>query len=595
MLADCAPEALACITSPLNAYELAALWFCGDSQLNWKLSKARGVTNFHFEFHPTRKPLWPNLISSFEGMTDLSIHYARHTGFIQADLLLVPHSIRNLVLDFPFEFSFFQCALRHEPARFRNLETVKCPKQSFVPDMALENPLNLRTLSNAPNLTTLVLPRRIAPIDMEELPRSITSLSFQCPTPINFDAEHLKNLFSLDATFQGHTDDFWHLLPDTLTHLSTKFSGVTSRVHLWNWNSLPKRLKSFSVHSRGLSETLAKLLPVTLESFQIGEVFDDFFKMMPPKLTHLVADCDESISTELAAAFPRSLRGSLIPSVVWNATPFLPHGITDINVWVPNDSNRDLHLPPQIKRLTLNEGMPQGWLRLLSPNLESLSIIALFGPIGVSPIDWQLLPRSLTVFNASDDEILIAHDESSAWLPRSLTSLSIGVISMTSTKWFSNLPTSLTKLNLEVEELPLESDHVLAASFPHIQHLSIKARKATGVQAVDLLQHLPRKLLVFSFSNSAQTVISGKDLLRLPPGLIELSLPSCLIEEQWLWKSNPQALVSLLIQGRPPEWQHFLADRRKQSLAQLYQYLKNRSKYLGIDDGESPFAEVQAT
>ena len=264
-------------------------------------------------------------------------------------------------------------------------------------------------------------------------------------------------------------------------------------------------------------------------------------------------------------------------------------------MWVPNNSNPDLYLPPQIRRLTLNEGMPPGWLRLLPSNLESLSIVALFGPTFVSPIDWQLLPRSLTVFNACDDEISIAHDESSAWLPRSLTSLSIGVISMTSSKWFSNLPTSLTKLNLEVEELPLETDHILAASFPHIQHLSIKAKKATGVQAVDLLQHLPRKLLVFSFSNSAQTVISGKDLLRLPPGLIELSLPCCLIEDQWIWKSNPQALVSLLIQGRPPEWPHFIADRRKQSLAQLHQYLKNRSSYLGIDDGESPFAAVQAT
>jgi hypothetical protein len=622
-LKDCAPDALDRITSTLTAYELATLWFCGDSHLNLKLSTARGVTRFDFEYDPARKPLWPNLLAQLEGITDISIQFDKLFGIVVPNMLQISPTVRNMVLNFPYALAFFQSALRIDPVRFQNLEVLE-----YLP-RAYDNPRVKLVGLNLPNLKRLSLPlggRSRQPFDMKHLPSSLTALSFDSRKPENFDVEHLKNLSFLDVTLseKGDVNDFWHLLPDTLIHLSTRFSSGDTSVYSWNWSALPRQLRSLSVSCPDFDESVSVQLPPALEVLEISSSFEahsiSLLKSLPPQLKCLVMIVFEaSISPEIAKVLPRSLKGCLFSAVDSDAVHLLPAGITEIQVI---SSSEEKH-HQQIMMIEPNENPLNVWstlvhltvtvlhphiAKLLPANLKTLEIdggslnhdlmsllpknLIIFGTsqgalrprIGkllVDSVHWGLLPRHLTSLSIAVESLELSY-ESSSLLPRNLQTLELECLSIDSSEWFVNLPPTLTSFTLKAQELPPQTDETISVALPHLGYLSIAVTSVSGCKVEQLIQNLPRRLVTFSFDikdEKGSCQVSEKDISRLPPSLTQLHLPDSPNLQSFNWETCPPYLVSLGLGYRfsNPFW-NSLQERRSLARNQFRQYLQDNAQ-----------------
>jgi hypothetical protein len=513
-------------------------------------------------------------------------------------------------LNFPYVFAFLQWAVRKDPARFKNLEVLECLPGPRYSSVAILEALNL------PNLKHIrLMHMREYPFDMDYLPASLTALACDGLKPKNFDAAHLRNLTSLEVRLtRSNLDDFWHLLPNTLTHLVTDFAILDFSASSYNWKALPSQLRSFSVYCPDFNESLARLLPVTLEELLVigdltGPNAVSVLQVLPPLLKHLgISITSDPITPTIAQALPRSLRGSLDTLVQPEAVHLLPPGIScvelhrstaPINISSANWSNLTSLVIPELDAQLA---------KLLSPHLTSLvifsgasspDVLAMFPPYldvlvhlgGIE--DWKLLPRYLDRVELSYSDTFDLVEESASWLPRTLHSLSLTTVSIPSCKWVSNLPFGLRELRLTARVLPPHTDTVLDVALPHLESLSIFVKSEKDCCTVEqLIRRLPRKLSDFLFSSEhkRKTDICGADIVQLPTSLTKLTLPPCPHLDEYDWEDCPPELANIVVGDRfMARFYHALSKKFKESHAQFKEYVSKNAQYLGLEEGESAF------
>jgi hypothetical protein len=178
--------------------------------------------------------------------------------------------------------------------------------------------------------------------------------------------------------------------------------------------------------------------------------------------------------------------------------------------------------------------------------------------------DWKLLPPSLSWL----DVIPISYQAhcmrspipvsvvSSLWLPRGLTTLSLGHLESPKSEWFAHLPPNLGDFSLSATDLPKKALIKLTVSCPRLTSLSLRITANARHGWSTFVNTLPRNItsvLLQSKDANIESDVLDKHLESLPPKLQSLDLPkSPFIQGTCLPKLPPSLYICE--QGNAPIW-----------------------------------------
>lgn len=487
-------DLLLVITTSLHYLDVANLWFTGSKALHFKLA-AGAVSHLDVQISADFRPfVWPSLFSQLTHLTRLSItgYHAHPKDILTSDILqMLPSKVKEMHLHATGAFTAMQQLLLRQMDALPMLETLNITinvsmfettpqvvhwPQSLVSltlhrDSPLALPLNPSTLPT--HLTHLdgsyISIETSSSSEVSKLPDSLTCLVLRFQNAI---AEH----------------EILDLLPIGIKSLGLGVHGATGEGReIW-------REKSISRLPRGLTALTSWPVELTRECLQ----------NLPPALTLL--DCSYSLFD--LDILPESIVTSTVPSGVTFenhlvqrsmlanlprgltklklevlALPFLP--TTGVNVEVQvvgNDQEglikvlKEAHLemlPLRLTRMTLFERREEEinfpW-QILPPTFTSLTLYLRHQTFKASQVAsfprwlrelevnhgcgfknekaFSALPSGLTSLKLSFSPTL--GPESSKWLPRGLTFLSIGQANKIEVSWFEGLPASLNALHAPI-------------------------------------------------------------------------------------------------------------------------------------------------
>jgi hypothetical protein len=438
-LADLPPEVLNMITEHLSAYHIGNIWICGCNTMNWKLSKAGGVTSFDFSHDYFHLDLWPNLISQFEHLLSISIiNYPKNALYSRftPNLLSLPPKMKKLHLAFAEDIKHFLDALSSNPAKFAQLEHIHCEGDEY------RTSYDLTHIAKLTCLTCFILnTRSISPsLDISHfvaiLPRSLREIP---STPVSWSSSI-------------------HLPPNTRTVTLERREGRGQRVMI-DRNRIAEEghlLVSFppgmtDLRIDYLTPKMASLLPPTLTSLTLnnGPLTVEIMGFLTNSVTRMCTvngrlDCENSFK-----ALPRYLgtlnvlQSQFTSEQEWNETyqtKFLCIAQIESSSWLPRtlvdlalgtldipDSDWFINLPPYLTTLQLGVvDLPKDALLKLpcQQTLTHLDLRFSFSPTdGLSSI-MHTLPRAITSLNFEDgDRVSDLSDEHLLNLPPGLTVL----------------------------------------------------------------------------------------------------------------------------------------------------------------------------
>jgi hypothetical protein len=607
-LSQLPPEALRDILDWVNGDELGALWFCGDSLLNWKLGKGGAARRFEIDAPQLYRLAWPTLVSSFEGLQEFSILKCYldpcNVKITAGHLLSLPKSLKKLGLAFPGNACALWTVLRDAPNHFADLEHLDMNwNTNTITDEEKELskvarlPAKLSTLRWACAYSAIYYPPTDSCLSLENLPRSLTSLTLQAmrsATPaagfklplglVKVAGQFLYSLLllpllsdggvlqSLELKVNGAKETFveqMERIPRSVTHLqlyheaANEEDGVEEEFELTEGMllALPPHLRHFSTNAHNLfsNPKLVKLLPRTLTSTS-----DNF-----------------GVNADSARELPPGLQGYALRDLA--LLPLLPHPKTlFFNFGRFNPTNDATPLPERLPNsIQVVEGfstlLTAAQVRLLAPltNLRSVNIstnpeitnevlrclpsnIHYLGldsqniPFDVAmcaslPRGLQRLRLTTTVAEGTSET------ELAAAFPPQLKSLDGPNFPNPSAAFYEKLPRSLTSLSLNTDHL--EALAGLGNGFTPLQTLEIssKAKKADWT----FWESLPSSLRSFTLRLSPPEEekeegvkaplikVLPEDIARLPRHLRTLSLQGVDLDVQSILPHLPRTLLRL--------------------------------------------------
>lgn len=598
------PDHLELVVAFLKGCEIGNLWFCGNNKLNWKLSRGGAVKHFELSYSSRFGVVWPSLLAEFGVLESLVISVSSSRGNFPAfvpEYEKVSPCLKKLDISFPFSISYLKQAQEKHGVLFPNLE-------EFVYNYEFDTELEVLSVTKKwPKLSKLALSGSLddTRISSSDFSPSLTDICVSGYCVELSDSQLPSNLLRLEMVVTK-CSDFFGSLPRSLQHMDISFqdSSNANDVHHWKWAELPPHLTSLTVGCCHFNVQNAQALPSRLLNLRIDdlEISDakrkQILKVLPKTLTRLPRFAPDPINIGIARSLPPALALCLFEDIEWNAVPHLPPTLERIRL-----VNDDLRVPvierfpPSLQ--TLATGLIDPELAAKFPktltslnvtkgnmSLESVKslprnlriLLTLEGQAFESIECLKYLPDQLSLLDATSIYLesererllpaLLAPPESSSWLPRNLTVLSLGPLDLPDSAWFSHLPPLLETLKLCVDSLP--PDSLLQLQKYKISELEIQAR-FTPVEGVShFIITLPRTLERFTWRNltheseeSVDSDILDEHLMNLPPWLYRFVIPKSNLDGSCA-PHLPTYLVTLLCGGDAPKWFDLLVHQRNQ-------------------------------
>lgn len=584
-------DELAEITDKLEGRDIVKLWVCGSRALHYKLGVGGGVRQFSVQSTLHFTMPWPVIVSHFARLHTLrlvaaSLNIVSHVT--DANFLSLSPCIRHIEVTFDCDAELLTDALTASPDRFAQLETVNVSGLHHG-DMARQT-IHVELVRALPKSVSAVRIKRsggkrhnIYPLHIEDLSPNLTSI-VALETRIELKEErsadeeecHVMSglthyqtntigglwMSCLPSHIQSLTvgvieDEYVHLLPRTLAHLSANFETA-------------------SVFLAALPRTLTHL--DTPHSQHRG-IDDEEIGLLPPGLIKMTGNClKNSLDAHTVALLPRSLRALGSSMVHQDAIPNLPPHITSLSLCGSNFLIHDIprtctvlslyelnnttvgRMPPNLTRLTVRSAVNSCDAVATLP--QSLTQLDGMGVIHLPQAYFSLLPRGLRtlinhrhhiVYNADTSAVLEAPP--SCDLPRTLIDCIIGTRYNVTPTWFAQLPPTLTHLGLKLYGLTMESGEALS----HLTHLS-SLQLSLDEWLVDTLSFMPRALVSLditcgSSNESIKTHAEKRALIEaLPRRLVRCRIPNMSLTDLDMRSRLPRTLTSLSIAGYRPPW-----------------------------------------
>jgi hypothetical protein len=126
-LLSLAPETLAEIILLLNYDEVILLWLCGNSPLNWKLSKGKAVRKIEIFIGESKSYRWPSILPQFAGLEAfkyLSEVDKQHPPLTVQQLFTLPRNLKKLEVSASQDVEAVSDILRSYPEHFSHLRSL---------------------------------------------------------------------------------------------------------------------------------------------------------------------------------------------------------------------------------------------------------------------------------------------------------------------------------------------------------------------------------------------------------------------------------------------------------------------------------------
>jgi hypothetical protein len=606
LLPDLPSDELSMITYLVSAYDIGNLWFCGSQLLNWKLSKAGGVTSFFFHQDSYHSALWPQLASHLEHLSLFSVTIRNYDGNFpeyQPDISSIPRNVKKLVLNISDSYFCFQTALRDHPDKFKNLESISLGgnEAEFLP---------LWEESRLPALTSLLISFSFSSpttLDIRTIPRSLTKLSlFEFKTlQENLDIRFSNSLTDLSLQL-GSCWDFLHLLPENLLSFKCNIDEVGPDFLNYNWKCLPSSLTELELSMEVCSLDFIESLPPNLTSFATTGLklpntssTATMIRALPRSLTKFQTRFETPVSSDIVAALPRGLRRIPRGENAWESAHLLPPTTTSANLArisdTPIDSSLVLSLPPSLLDFTIDDLTPSiaklippkvttimlsngpleaETVKNLPPSLTSLFIV--FKQPLVEAESLMDLPRQMKILDilpssyGLDDGLaevvpIIIPTASALWLPPALVELTLGIIEVKGSEWYSLLPATLNLLKLGVVDLPKKALLKIPCR-KNLNALELRTRVAPRHGWSTFIKTLPPNLTEVTFeTRNHNTDLTDDDLRNLPRPLTSMDFPLSPSVKGTCADDLPPYIRSFYFESSIPDWFKGLKKKRRKS------------------------------
>jgi hypothetical protein len=561
-------ETLTEVVLRLNFLEVIKLWICGNTALNWRLSKGQAVRNVALKVERPNVPRWPSLLGQLAGLEFFSYDRtpdSEEMALKAHQLLVLPKNLKTLKISAKHDVAAAEIFFRDHPGHFTNLRSL-----SLV-NFAKPHPLGFTLPST---LEELVLGSWLAPVGvlkLSELPPNLLQfrgniLQIEDPGEAAGDAKFPETLQSLQLFVKIHVH-FSHLLPQQLETLMYSCQSDQQSVCIRDWSDLQRlSLKELSLTVFGSFDVQEALqLPRTLKSISLSFIHG---KITPEWSIRVIEALPQNV-TSLRGVFPDSMPISVIkclPStLVWDGTEKIdPEGLaimplntqsvylrpnadlSKISCFPPNLQALSIHtlndslasmLPSTLTRLSIQSHqlcLEETQIRCLPRNLKYLIINTETGTQIDKMESFKQLPASLMHLRVtkrstrtSGDFMLIPTSESSQWLPHSLTCLDLYPLEHLTPCWIDGLPKTLRSIALECRTLS-SSLFPSLAEFSVLTALKIRALQTPDDQWRHCLAHLPPKLIHVAFLDSSQgakTDLTNDSFLWVPASVVKIDIP----------------------------------------------------------------------
>ena len=543
------------ITQHLDGDDVIRLWLTGDSSWHTKLCQCGGIQQLRISLEHWKSIRWPSVVREFCHLTSFTFHdmvssVEHHVRDV--DLLTLPRTLKVLDISLSNDWDLFQDAISRSPTHFSDLEVIRMSVYEGRPvfdEKFRQSVPNLREIS-------FPTPSAVSDLDVAMLPPYLTI--FDCPVRslvIGPTSRFPPTLTKLKMLIRTLDQDWVPLLPDALVYCVVLPSTAIPSTDYWQWHKLPRNLTLLETVVSNLTETLLRALPssmlvLSLRSFTI--ITSELLSMLPSSITELRGMLPPEIGMDLALALPKSLtilaetvQPHTIPKLPPNITSIRIAGMTDVDdiagetISLPLRSVRAPRIPRRLSRilpqtvtsLRIADGTASlQSLKALPRHLTELSILRT-PPLEIDE-GLQYLPHSLFSLNLQSiviqpgDEFVLSPD-SSKWIPRQVTELSLGPVRIPDDQWFSFLPRTITDLKL-----------MIIKSHSIIWNINLPERLRTFQCGIDplpenavpnIIRALPitlTTLIITTRDLEADTMVTDEELINLPRGLRSLRIPT---------------------------------------------------------------------
>jgi hypothetical protein len=593
------------ITVFLSTQEILNLWLCGSTLLNWKLGEGGGIRTLSVGHDNTVPLAWLPLVHRIAQLREINITDSFGNAinpFNSKQLAELPPCIRSISLSFDNDLEAFTDALRLAPKRFENLERLELSCSSA------KGRTQRTEWTLPPRLTNLMLwlpwmqhgqESTEMRIDLKCLPETLTVLKIRTKTFDMLQGTKLPfSLTHLEAQLHSSDIDWCKLLPENLLFCSVEIIHNLFGTEL-AYDQIPRSVQTLSLNFKYEScEPYIDALPPKLLHFtawRTPPLSADALLRLPRTIQTLSGVFDSEIGPSIVAALPTSLT-RLSCEIFPSSLPSLPKGLTDLTIAADlkqflrtlPDSSLPTLLPPgltflripelddmsaricpkRLKRLRITRGeLSEENVKLLPEALQSLTTLNQ-QPLARNDLALRSLGRnmlSLHIMSLSEVVVNLSPD-SSSWLPRSLTSLTLGDCIMP-LGWFKSIPPSLDMLRLRVKEFSVEDMEDLCQACKCLTAFSLRLLIPTGsltsftipvTRIGPLLESSPRSLrrleILYSRYEAADPDLSNDQLKKLPPNLTSLTLPKTLKVTEDVSQYLPRTLYTVRNHHEKAPW-----------------------------------------
>jgi hypothetical protein len=310
---------------------------------------------------------------------------------------------------------------------------------------------------------------------------------------------------------------------------------------------LPKSITELSgLHSSIITAEPAQDLPRGLRSLGgLGTRFDvPAIPYLPPAMKQLDMDLTHHRAHGYSA-FPPSL--TFLDGFDSEMAPFLPPSLTHLNSYAQFTPENTKALPNQLTQLGL-------WntCRNSSDGLGETSSLL-------------FLPPSLTHLTIGGYKPLSLPADSSAWIPRTLTHLSLLRKCKAPPGFFSGLPASLTYLQSRTASFSISDAQDLTKAVPSLNTLFITifgSKKQESKNLLESLCHLPSGLQRLDLGFHYGNLLRSEHLATLPPRITAVEITARRLNRVSIHTNFklPKFLLTLSLFGVPIDIQPNLAE-----------------------------------
>lgn len=603
-LASLPPEVLSDVTSLISGVDIASLCMTGCKELSSCFTARGGVRKLQLALFRGYLPSLASRLLMLQELTVSSPPWQGIVAHQPANWLKqLPTGLQSLDLEYfggAHDFQHFFASNRDYFPQLTSL-TAKNDHDMDVPRLDFETlyhwPDTLTYLKLYTDIESLHLV-----FSVSSFPRNITHLSIAATTiigaPLCTDKDETSNAAMFPSSLQhlhmALRDDqinWLRMLPPGIVTCEVIPSGDSPHMQHWSMETHFPKFQSLATLDIRLNEEALPLVPSLLKS-------------LPESITHLCLVYNfselENFETSILPHLPRNLRTqhNLLPDEIdSNWVPLLPRKMVSLEGQVPLESakflpptltNADFSLDPDSLdsdidkwSLSLASYLPnlkyivlptltEKLARLLPPSLEDVYLLG--GnpdleciqaiPRGVKRLQSDIsrlisdekvfphLPPHLQVLRSEYSEydtekpqqrkVMVLSSPSASLLPRTLTVLKLGPVSLASA-WFTNLPPTLRELRMEF--VGKISDEALNFTEPLPKTLEIIAllfdqRALNREQLLSFFSVLPPRLVDLTLTAARFPIdavpdytpvkvpeVKDEDLAALPRHLQRLLLP----------------------------------------------------------------------